>query len=297
MSQVIKTTEDIAGCTDNKIILSDPESFSMKNSEIIIHGENNILFCEEGVSMENCRVIFNANDSVVYFSKNRHIYRVDVTVNNGCVCYLGKEGYYNGAVHIICSEGKSVFIGDEALVSFGVWIRTADPHLVYSAETHDRINPSKSVYIGDHVWIGQNALILKGSRIHSGSILGGGAVLAGKSIPSNTSYAGNPAKEVGNNLFWADPCVHKWTPKQTKYHKHFKGKDPALFREDADTVLFGTVDGELGARETADEKLDYLMSLSSDYGKNRFALNGRTSLPTGSSMKKSIKKAIKSIVK
>ena len=126
---------------------------------------------------------------------------------------------------------------------------------------------------------------------------GGGAVLAGKSIPSNTSYAGNPAKEVANNLFWADPCVHKWTSKQTKYHKHFKGKEPALFREDSDTVPFRTVDSELSARGTADEKLEYLRGLSSDYGKNRFALNGRTPLPTGNGMKKRIKKALKSIVK
>ena len=297
MSQIIRSVEEIANCEDNKIILSDPESFSMKDSEIIINGKNNILYCEKGVAMEDCRMIFDADNSVIYFSEDKHIYRVEVTINNNCVCYLGKQGYYNDAVHIICSEEKSVFIGDEVLISFGVWIRTADPHLVYSAETRKRINPSRSVFIGDHVWIGQDALILKGSMIHSGSILGGGAVLAGKRIPSNASYAGNPAKEVARYIFWDEPCVHKWTSKQTKYYRKFKGEEPALYGEDESTIPFDTIDSELGARETSEEKLEYLLEISANRSRNRFAMGSIPSFEQKGGFKKRLKKAVKKLLK
>ena len=46
-------------------------------------------------------------------------------------------------------------------------IRTADPHIIYDIH-RKRINPSKSVFIGDHVWCGQNVLLLKGCRVGSG---------------------------------------------------------------------------------------------------------------------------------
>ena len=303
MSQIIRSKEDIAKCVDNKIILSDPESFSMKDSEIIINGKNNILYCEKNVAMENCRVVFDADNSVIYFSENRHVYKVDLTVNNNCACYLGRDGYYNkqetsnDQVRIICSEERTVFIGDEVLMAFGVWIRTADPHLVYSAETNKRMNPSESVFIGDHVWIGQNALILKGSMIHSGSILGGGAVLTGKKIPSNASYAGNPAKQIGENIYWAEPCVHKWTEVQTTYHRKFKGKERALFGEDESTIPFSTIDTELSSRETSEEKLEYLLEISANQSKNRFAMGSLPTFEPKGGFKKKLKKFIKNILK
>ena len=75
---------------------------------------------------------------------------------------------------------KNIIIGDNCMISFGSWIRNTDPHLVYDSSTYCRINPSKSVLIGDHVWIGQSCIILKGTVVGSGAILGAGSVVSGK---------------------------------------------------------------------------------------------------------------------
>lgn len=64
-----------------------------------------------------------------------------------------------------------------------------------------RINNSKSIYIGDHVWIGQNALILKNTQIGSGSIIGAMSLVSHKKVASNCVYAGNPAQKIKENIF------------------------------------------------------------------------------------------------
>ena len=120
--------------------------------------------------------------------------------SNTCI-YIGRDNYFNGRATLIASERKNIIIGDDGLFSFGIYVRTADPHLLYSGETKERINESKSVLMGDHVWIGQGALLLKGSSIGSGSVIGGGAVVSGKAIPSNTVAAGNPAKVIKKKEF------------------------------------------------------------------------------------------------
>lgn len=132
---------------------------------------------------------------------------------------MGKDNYINGRLSVILSEQKHVIFGSDCAISFGVWIRTAAPHLVYDAETKQRLNPSKSVFVGDHVWIGQSAMLLKGTQISSGSIIGAGSVVAGKRIPANTSWAGNPARQVKEGIFWSGQCVHRWQDKETEEFK------------------------------------------------------------------------------
>lgn len=122
---------------------------------------------------------------------------------------------------VILSEQRHCLIGDECLFSCDITIRNADPHLIYNCDTMDRINPTKSVYIGDHVWIGQNCMILKGTEIDSGSIIGACSVVTNKKIPSNTIWAGNPAREISRNVFWDEECVHAYKEDRTNLSEQY----------------------------------------------------------------------------
>ena len=152
----------------------------------------------------------------MYLSKNKHNYLLHCSVNNCNTVYIGCDCYINDRITIVVSEGKNVIIGDEGLFSFGIWIRTADPHLIYDGNTKKRINYSKSVLIGDHVWLGQQCLILKGTQVGSGSVLGGRTVASGKRFVSNAVYGGNPARIIKENIFFSAECVHSWTERETK---------------------------------------------------------------------------------
>lgn len=188
----------------------------MENSNIFFQGDNNILFIEDGVVLNNARIHFNGSNSLIYLRKSRHKIKVNLQIGQDSLLFVGKDNYFNDTLHISATEWQSVIVGNNCLFSFGIWLRTADPHLVYSTETNQRINHSKPILIGDHVWIGQDSLILKGTQIGSGSIVGGHSVVAGKKLPSNTIYGGNPAKQIRGGAFWLDSCTHTWTEERSK---------------------------------------------------------------------------------
>ncbi len=171
---------------------------------------------------------------------------------------------------MVASEQQNIIFGNECLISFGIFVRTADPHLIYDCETKKRINSSKSVLVGDHVWIGQGALILKGNVIGSGSIIGGGSVLSNKRIPSNVSAAGNPAKIIKEGIFFNDKCVHSWKEEQTQQYA-VMDTDEWIYEKDENTVSLNDIDIALKLKSNAEERLEEVKKYLVNYThKNRF---------------------------
>lgn len=251
----------------NRFIGELPE---MVNSSVNFTGRNNVLFCEKNVKLSNTVINFNADNAIVYLCENNNEYKANITVYNDNVFYSGKNNYFNGVMNVILSEQKHFFIGNDCLLSFGIWARNADPHLIYDIDRRKRINPTKSIYIGDHVWIGQSAMILKGTQVESGSIIGAMSVVSNKKISANSSWAGNPAKKIKEGLFWNRPCVHKWTASQTKDSQHFV-KDSFIFKyKKSEFISFDDIEEKLDAKKSVDSKIEYLEKISADDSKNRF---------------------------
>ncbi|MBD5535199.1 MAG: hypothetical protein HDQ99_06015 [Lachnospiraceae bacterium] len=265
---------------DNNIIIGAPK---LNGSEIEFGGKDNILFCERGVTLNNSIITFGGSNSVMYIGKNNC--SLQVTVHNNSVFRLGRNTYINGRLAAICSEEKHIFIGDGCLISFGVNIRVADPHLIYDSKTSERINPSKSVFIGDHVWIGQSALLLKGSQISSGSILGANSVVAGKKVSSNTSWAGNPVKMIATDIFWDSHCVHAWTSEETARFKVFDKRDVYIYTQSEGSISFEYIDNLLTSAKTSEEKLSVLKDIAEKNDKNRFAKSCNKEYRENNSMK------------
>lgn len=202
----------------NRILGEAPQ---LVNSKIAFHGKGNILICEQSVRIVNSTISFNGSNSIVYLSQSRHHYYLSASLYNNSTLYIGKNSFLNGTLNIILSEQKHCLIGNESLILWGIWIRTADPHLVYDSRTNQRINPSKSVFIGDHVWIGQSAMLLKGTQIDSGSIIGAASLVAGKKVPYNESWGGNPCRKIADSIFWDGSTVHTWTESETQLGQDF----------------------------------------------------------------------------
>lgn len=139
-----------------------------------------------------------------------------------------------------------------------------------SCDTKERINESKSVLMGDHVWIGQGALILKGSSIGSGSVIGGGAVVSGKAIPSNTVAAGNPAKVVKRKIFFSKECVHNYGKKKSDRYKRMDS-DCWIYEPEQNEYNLKNVDCHLCRSKSAEDKLAIIQrELVNNTEKNRF---------------------------
>ena len=267
MGQSIHTYEDIKKLNSGNQILGKFPTLS--NSTITFQGENNILYCEDNVKLVNSEIIFNGSNSIVWLGSSNHQYKVSISINFNSVCHIGRNNYMNGILHIIVSEQKHVYIGNDCLFSFGIWIRNADPHLIYDIESKNRINPTKSIFIGDHVWLGQSVMILKGTNIGSGSIIGAMSVIGNKNVPSNVSYGGNPAKLIKQNVFWEGSCVHKWTEKETLDNQIFKGDSYIyIYIQEKEQLQFDKIDSTFSEYDM-DMKMRYLLELENK-GKNRF---------------------------
>ena len=105
-------------------------------------------------------------------------------------------------VHLAAVEDNtSIEIGEDCMLSSGIRIITTDSHSVIDIKSGKRINPAKSVRIGNHVWIGANCTINKGVTIGDGAIVAGNSVVT-HDVPENTIVGGVPANVIRNGITW-----------------------------------------------------------------------------------------------
>lgn len=259
--------KDLKNLKNNSFRGSVPE---LINSSINFEGENNILVCERGVTLKNSNITFHSNNSILFLSSNSHRYFVNISLNKSNVCFIGRNNYFNGLTTIVLSEAKNVVIGDDCMFSYNVVIRVSDGHVIYSSKTKERLNYSKSIYIGDHVWFGQNVMVFKGARVGSGSIVGANSTISNKDISSNSTVAGNPVKLIAEDTFWTSDSTHGWGEKEINQHKNFKN-DVYIYEPDSSSLDLDDVENELNTFANADSVLYYINNNVLDVGKNRFA--------------------------
>ena len=183
---------------------------------------------------------------------------------------MGEKNYMNGKLNAICSERKHIVVGNRGLFSFGVWMRMADPHIIYDIETKKRKNITKSIFLGDHIWVGQSAMILKGTKMGSGSVLGAMSLISNKTIPSNTIWGGNPAKQITSGVFFTNDVVHRYSEEQTEKSMTCND-DTFIYKKDASTKSFDEIDKALTDAKSSEERLEYIQkNLRGHKEKNRF---------------------------
>ena len=242
------------------------------NASIVFKGNNNKFICKGNLKLENCKIRFTGNNSLIYIDQNDYPISLNMRVGNDSVIYLGKDCYINRTSNIYATERKNVIIGNQILLSFDSYFRTADPHVIYDCNTKERINFSKSILVGDKVWIGQQSLILKGTIIGSGAIIGGRSVVSNKMVKSNSLYAGNPAKKIKENVFYARPnSTHDLDETEEINTKIYDGKDEYVYEKDESTISLKDIDETLRSLNDINEKISYIETmLVNNNAKNRF---------------------------
>ena len=93
------------------------------------------------------------------------------------------------------SEPYLIHIGNHVTITSGVRFITHDGGVWVFREENPDIEVFGPIYIGDNTFIGINTIILPGVRIGNNCVIGAGSVVT-KDVPSNTVYAGVPAKMI-----------------------------------------------------------------------------------------------------
>lgn len=267
--EIVKNLDEISNLKNNKIIGSP----KLNNSVIRFKGENNILFCENKVVLNNAHISFEDNNSLIYLSSSKHNYPLNIVIHNDSVVFMGKNNYIGAPLNANIQEFQNLVIGDEGILVKGINIRTSDVHPIFNKNTKERTNYSQSIYIGDHVWIGQSSFISRGAKIGSGSIIGNFAfVLPNTVFPSNCYALGNPARVFDEDVFFTNTFLGHNTPEDTINTSAYKS-DLYIFEViPSETLSIPKIDKIL-SELTIEKKLEFIQKLFvKNKRKNRFAI-------------------------
>jgi acetyltransferase-like isoleucine patch superfamily enzyme len=111
----------------------------------------------------------------------------------------GAHFYSN--THIDTLNPQFVDIGDNFMSAPGSLITAHDASTFLFCRKY-RI---EKVIIGDNVFLGANSVVMPGVKIGHNVIIGAGAVVT-KNVPSNSVYAGNPAKYICSVEEYIEKC-------------------------------------------------------------------------------------------
>lgn len=165
----------------NEVILGGARPSKLTNCHIEVHGSHHRVVIESGVG---------ARDLKIYCADDH------------CLVHVKEDTQISGNTELAVMEGTKIVVGRDCLFSANITLRAGDSHSVVDAESGTRLNPSKDIIVGDHVWIGNTVIVTKGSVIGDNSVVATGSVVAGKTFPVNSAIGGNPAKVIKEGVSW-----------------------------------------------------------------------------------------------
>jgi acetyltransferase-like isoleucine patch superfamily enzyme len=146
---------------------------------------------------KNARSIWEVSGTVQFNGR--------ASLGHGCKISARGTVVFGDGVNITAESGivahRKVYIGRNALISWGVLIMDTDLHVIRD-EGHNVLNAPKEIVIGDRVWIGCNVLVLKGVQIANGIVVAAGTTLTRSVSEEHCCVAGSPPRIVRRNITW-----------------------------------------------------------------------------------------------
>lgn len=174
----------------------------LNRTTINILGKNNTIEIGDLGYMINAKITILGNNNHVKIANHVKINYVRINIEDDYnEILIGDKTSFHGTTDIAAIESTKVVIGEDCMFSGNIQIRTGDSHSVLD-ENGVRINCSKDVSIGSHVWVGANVICLKGTIVPDNCIIGAGSLINKVYTTSNSIIAGNPAKVIKTSVNW-----------------------------------------------------------------------------------------------
>ncbi len=178
---------------------------NLQNCFITVKGKNNTVEIDKHANLKNVSIDILGDNNLVKIGKNVRLTGT-IRLDYNCRVEIGDNVTSTNPVYMTCAEKTQIRIGDDCMFTTNNQIRTDDAHAIYDVNTGKRINKSKDIIIGKHVWIGYRATLLAGTEIGDGSVIGAFSLVK-KKFPNNCVIAGVPAKLVKKDIFWERPLL------------------------------------------------------------------------------------------
>ena len=155
--------------------------------------------------LHHCEMYIGGSNNTIVIGERCYLNHVVFCMEgDGNTIEIGNHTGLYGRAELAAIEGTAISIGGNCMFSSDVYMRTGDSHSVLRKGTRERMNPSKSIRIGRHVWIGTKVTVLKGAQVPQDCIVGAGSLLTHAFEHPNCVIAGVPAKEVKQDVDWTD---------------------------------------------------------------------------------------------
>ncbi len=192
-------------------VIQSPKVFD-KNIDIIIRGSNNKLTIHPDARITKLNLVFDCdNGSLVIGSNTKHGVSMFIRIGQDSTVNIGNDVTTTTLCTVSAVEGATVSFGNDVMIASGNHFRSDDSHPIFDVSTGKRVNPTKDISIGNHVWFGEQAVALAGAIVGDGTVIGFRSIVTRK-IPNNCIAVGSPAKVVRKNIAWERPHLSYTAP-------------------------------------------------------------------------------------
>ena len=179
----------------------------LKNVKINVRG-NSTVYIGPKTIMQNCIFIaYGPQSSIHIEGGSTNIKNSSFIANQDYGKIYISYGFTSEGCDIKAHEGKNIIIGRDCMFSSGISMSTSDYHSTVSISDGVRINKSKDIIIGNHVWLGRKVDILKGVQIADDIVVGMDSLVSKALDSSHSIYAGTPARIVKSDITWKRPMI------------------------------------------------------------------------------------------
>lgn len=203
---------------------------------VTFRGSNNrlVVNAKAKIAPGQWNFSFEGSNGVIKVGAGRGLLRPSIRVGQDSEAVLGRNVTSTSKVIITAAEGAKVRIGDDVMLASGVEVRADDAHPIFDIRSGKRVNASRNIVIGSHVWLAGGVVVLGGVKIGEGTVVGVRSVVT-KSLPNNVIAAGAPAAVIRRDIAWE--------------RDHLTLSEPA-YKPDASSVVktgFWRLTGDSGA--------------------------------------------------
>lgn len=175
----------------------------LKKVNIHIKGSNNTVVIGEFARLNGASIYINGSFNHITIGPWSYLGGTDLFIeDDGGSIVIGSRTKFLGKTHLAVIEGTSITVGQDCLFSSDIQLRTGDSHSVLDMEGR-RINESRDIVLGDHVWVGTKAFLNKGAKVAPHSIVGACALVTKAFEEPHCALAGVPAKVVKRDVDWS----------------------------------------------------------------------------------------------
>ncbi|TYL46622.1 acyltransferase [Marinomonas sp. IMCC 4694] len=158
------------------------------------------------VRIRQCKITIKGKNNTLIMARHANLRGVNIElIGDNCTLSIGEGCVIGEGCYLSSREkGTQLILGAGCMLSRNVNVMTSDGHDIL--REGKRINPAKSIFIGDRVWLADSVTVLKGVTIGNDCIVGINSTLT-KSIDSGSVAAGVPAKVVSHGVTWQNECT------------------------------------------------------------------------------------------